>query len=134
MVSSVNTAIDNNNFVNRSPFFEPSRHRRSIEIDGDHDHPAADDEPKCTLNGATFNLMNSVVGAGIVGMPYVLKMMGFRSGLFFIVFCAYLTGEFYYRCLLVSSFVSNIFVFVCFVTLTFLFHVTTKLYKTLKKF
>ena len=58
MVSSVNTAIDNNNFVNRSPFFEPSRHRRSIEIDGDHDHPAADDEPKCTLNGATFNLMN----------------------------------------------------------------------------
>jgi len=91
MVSSVNTAIDNNNFVNRSPFFEPSRHRRSIEIDGDHDHPAADDEPKCTLNGATFNLMNSVVGAGIVGMPYVLKMMGFRSGLFFIIFCAYLT-------------------------------------------
>jgi len=102
MVSITNTAIerggsnnneDNNKVVTRSPFFEPSRHSRSIEIerDNDHDHTTTDNEPKCTLNGATFNLMNAIVGAGIVGMPYVLKLMGFRSGLFFIVFCAYLT-------------------------------------------
>ena len=46
---------------------------------------------KSSVAGATFNLANGIVGAGIVGLPYAIKQSGFLFGVVGIVICAYLT-------------------------------------------
>jgi amino acid permease len=48
-------------------------------------------EPTSSVMGATFNLANGIVGAGIVGLPYALNQGGFFFGITTICFCCYLT-------------------------------------------
>lgn len=43
--------------------------------------------------GASSNLMNSIVGAGIIGIPYSLRESGLIAGLFLLVLVAYLTDK-----------------------------------------
>ena len=40
---------------------------------------------------ATFNFINSIVGAGIIGLPFALKQSGFFAGLFLLFFIGYVT-------------------------------------------
>jgi solute carrier family 38 (sodium-coupled neutral amino acid transporter), member 11 len=80
-----------------SPFFHPSTPRvvvvqqtprgtrRSI--------PQKEEvtETKSSIVGCTANLMNAIVGAGIVGIPYAIQQAGFCAGIVLIVLVAALT-------------------------------------------
>lgn len=48
-------------------------------------------EIKSSVSGASFNLINGIVGAGIVGIPFAVKEAGLLSGIFMIIMCAVLT-------------------------------------------
>jgi sodium-coupled neutral amino acid transporter 11 len=50
-------------------------------------------ENKSSLAGCTANLINAIVGSGIVGIPYAVKMAGFGAGLILIAVCAILTEK-----------------------------------------
>ena len=50
-------------------------------------------QKKSGLGGASANLVNSIVGAGIIGIPYALKQSGLLAGLFLLALVSYLTGE-----------------------------------------
>lgn len=41
-----------------------------------------------TVLGASFNFINSIVGAGIIGLPYAIKECGFFTGVFCLVMVA----------------------------------------------
>jgi solute carrier family 38 (sodium-coupled neutral amino acid transporter), member 11 len=43
--------------------------------------------------GASSNLMNSIVGAGIIGIPYALRQSGIVMGIFLLALVAYLTDK-----------------------------------------
>lgn len=47
---------------------------------------------KSGIFGASSNLINSIVGAGIIGIPYALKQSGLVAGVFLLILVAYLTG------------------------------------------
>ena len=42
--------------------------------------------------GASSNLINSIVGAGIIGLPYAFRQSGLVAGLVLLLIVAYLTG------------------------------------------
>jgi sodium-coupled neutral amino acid transporter 11 len=46
---------------------------------------AAPDEPRSSLLAASMNFTNSIVGAGIIGLPYALLQAGFFSGLILLI-------------------------------------------------
>lgn len=83
--------------VHKSPFFRPaekpdftstpggSRHRRQKTKD--------EIENKSTLLGCSANLINAIVGSGIVGLPFAVQQAGFVAGIFLIVLCAILTEK-----------------------------------------
>lgn len=51
------------------------------------------DAAKSSMVGASFNFINSIVGAGIVGMPFALRQAGFGFGIVLILLMGWLTGE-----------------------------------------
>ena len=52
-------------------------------------------EPKTRsgLGGVIFNLVNSIVGAGIVGIPYAFKESGLVTGLILLVLVSWMTDK-----------------------------------------
>jgi hypothetical protein len=48
---------------------------------------------KSGLLGTSSNLVNSIVGAGIIGIPYAMRQSGIVVGLILIVLVAYLTDK-----------------------------------------
>jgi hypothetical protein len=50
-------------------------------------------ETKSGLIGASSNLVNSIVGAGIIGIPYAMRQSGIVVGIFLLVLVAYLTDK-----------------------------------------
>ena len=48
---------------------------------------------KSSLLGASSNLVNSIVGAGIIGIPYALRMSGLVAGIFLLILVAVLTEK-----------------------------------------
>jgi hypothetical protein len=48
---------------------------------------------KSGLIGTSSNLVNSIVGAGIIGIPYAMRQSGIVAGLLLIVLVAYLTDK-----------------------------------------
>jgi Transmembrane amino acid transporter protein len=42
--------------------------------------------------GASSNLVNSIVGAGIIGIPYAFKQSGLIAGILLLLLVGYLTG------------------------------------------
>eukprot|EP00968_Pinguiococcus_pyrenoidosus_P012426 scaffold1088_cov247-Pinguiococcus_pyrenoidosus.AAC.17 len=46
---------------------------------------------KSSVLGASFNLTNTVVGAGIIGMPWAVEQSGIVGGIFFISLIAWIT-------------------------------------------
>jgi sodium-coupled neutral amino acid transporter 11 len=43
--------------------------------------------------GASFNFVNSIVGAGIIGIPYAVSECGFFTGIMMLTFVAYLVNR-----------------------------------------
>mmetsp|Transcript_19018 Transcript_19018/g.47078 ORF Transcript_19018/g.47078 Transcript_19018/m.47078 type:complete len:555 (+) Transcript_19018:49-1713(+) len=48
---------------------------------------------KSAIGGACSNLVNSIVGAGIIGIPYALKESGLVAGVILLVFVSYFTDK-----------------------------------------
>jgi solute carrier family 38 (sodium-coupled neutral amino acid transporter), member 11 len=81
-----------------SPFFRPSTPhvvvvrqspggtRTTVSQKEVHEH-------KSTMLGCTANLVNAIVGSGIVGIPYAIQQAGFGAGLFLILLCAVITEK-----------------------------------------
>ena len=49
---------------------------------------------KSGIFGTSSNLVNSIVGAGIIGIPYAFKQSGLIAGVFLLILVSYLTGTF----------------------------------------
>jgi len=48
---------------------------------------------KSSYLGASFNFINSIVGAGIIGIPYAIGQCGFFTGVFMLTFVAFLVNR-----------------------------------------
>ena len=82
-----------------SPFFEPSTPVVTVtqQTPGGTKRKlkqkAEIAEHKTGLFGCTANLVNAIVGSGIVGIPYAMKQAGFLAGVALIILCAVLTEK-----------------------------------------
>ena len=84
-----------------SPFFAPSSRTptvlKKVTTPGGSTKlsrsKVQDDEPKSSITGAAFNLINTIVGAGIVGIPFAVREAGLVAGTVMVVLSAALTGE-----------------------------------------
>ena len=63
--------------------------------------------------GTSSNLINSIVGAGIIGIPYAFRQSGFVAGVLLLVLVAYLTGTFNFDVAVDAGF-QYIIIFCCF--------------------
>jgi len=85
--------------VPNSPFFHPSTPhvvvvqqtprgtRRSVQVKEEvHEH-------KSNLVGCTANLVNAIVGSGIVGIPFAIYQAGFVAGVILVLLCAVITEK-----------------------------------------
>lgn len=82
-----------------SPFFQPSTPhvvvvqqtpggtRRNVK------QSAQVPEHKAEIPGTVANLINAIVGSGIVGIPYAIKQSGFIAGVFMVIFIAFITEK-----------------------------------------
>jgi sodium-coupled neutral amino acid transporter 11 len=50
-------------------------------------------EHKSSISGATSNLVNAIIGAGIVGIPFAIRETGLIAGVVLVVLCAFLTDK-----------------------------------------
>jgi sodium-coupled neutral amino acid transporter 11 len=86
----------------KSPFFRPSSNHRVVVVQqrtpGGTRRVVAKDESdhqevKSGLLGTASNLINAIVGCGIVGIPYAVRLSGFAAGIFLILFVAMVTEK-----------------------------------------
>ncbi len=84
----------------KSPFFAPATPRKlvAVQTPGGTSRQKIKKDPSVkekstTIAGATSNLVNAVIGAGIVGMPYAIRETGLVAGAFLIVLCAMMTEK-----------------------------------------
>ena len=49
---------------------------------------------KAGIFGTSSNLINTIVGAGIVGIPFALKESGFIAGVLLLIFVGIMTGTY----------------------------------------
>jgi hypothetical protein len=49
---------------------------------------------KSDIGGTSSNLVNSIVGAGIIGIPFALKESGIVAGVLLLFLVSYFTGEY----------------------------------------
>ena len=94
--TTANSAPSSN--ISSSPFFAPSARTPVVQTTtvtpgGTKRLRKRKDvsEPKSTVPGATFNLINGIVGAGIVGIPYAVRQTGLVAGIVMIGLSALLT-------------------------------------------
>lgn len=50
-----------------------------------------EDVDKSSLSHASFNYINSIIGSGIIGMPYAIHQAGLFAGLFLMILVAVIT-------------------------------------------
>jgi solute carrier family 38 (sodium-coupled neutral amino acid transporter), member 11 len=101
MSSSSSMSISSGINVTVSPFFavpgSPSSSASRSVVDAASDgrprNNASVTTGESSLFGAGFNFVNSIVGAGIIGMPIALKECGLFTGIFLIIFVAYLVNQ-----------------------------------------
>ena len=76
--STFNQRLNNNNNPNND--------------DDDEDYEDVNDkEPKSSIIGATFNLCNNIVGAGIIGIPFAIAQCSLVIGVVMIVVFGWMT-------------------------------------------
>jgi hypothetical protein len=63
--------------------------------DDDEEVQTVSADQKSGIFGACANLANSIVGGGIVGMPYAFKLCGFVSGLYLLIVTAILASTYH---------------------------------------
>lgn len=78
-----------------SPFFAPSTPQVIAQTPGgtSRSFKKEVEESKSTVAGATSNLINAIVGSGIVGIPYAIQQAGLVAGFFLVCLCAILTEK-----------------------------------------
>lgn len=85
------------NDVTKSPFFRPSEKPDFTSTPRGTQQPRkkakGEAEHKSTIAGCTANVINAIVGAGIVGLPYAILKTGFVSGVALILFCGFMTDK-----------------------------------------
>ena len=88
------------NAVSKSPFFAPSTPRKVVQVStpgGTSKFVKKEStdakEHKSGVNGATSNLINAIIGAGIVGIPFAIKETGLVAGVLLVILCAILTEK-----------------------------------------
>lgn len=85
----------------KSPFFRPSSNHRVVVVQqrtpGGTRRAVRKEEEitenKSGLAGTASNLVNAIVGCGIVGIPFALRQSGFVAGVLLIVFVALVTEK-----------------------------------------
>lgn len=79
----------------RSPFFAPTTPKIEAQTPGGTSVQLKKEvkEHKSTVFGASANLMNAIVGAGIVSIPYALRESGLVTGILLVALCATLTNK-----------------------------------------
>ncbi len=66
---------------------EEEKEKEKEEIDQFRGHGTINVQSKHSgIPGATMNFVNSIVGAGIIGLPYALYHSGFVLGIFLLLF------------------------------------------------
>jgi len=58
-----------------------------------HNDEIMENERISTVFDASFNFVNSIVGAGIIGLPFALKQCGFVSGIFMMTLVGYIANR-----------------------------------------
>ena len=82
---------NNSNNGEKSPFLAP---RRNNKLSGNNGETTVEDvESKSSIAGCTFNLMNAIVGAGILGMPYAMKQCTLAGGIIMIIVVVAITSK-----------------------------------------
>ncbi|KAL7561926.1 hypothetical protein ACA910_022486 [Epithemia clementina (nom. ined.)] len=83
-----------------SPFFAPSTPNVTVteQTPGGTKRKIKKQKPevaehKTGLFGCSANLVNAIVGSGIVGIPYAIKQSGFLAGVLLVLICAVLTDK-----------------------------------------
>ena len=73
-----------------SPFFVPQPPQPQVFItpNGSRRVKHVDTEQKSTVSGAAFNLINAIIGAGIVRIPFALSECGLIYGVVMVILCA----------------------------------------------
>lgn len=83
--------------VTKSPFFRPTEKSDIAETPGGtvqrRKKPKTEKESKSTLLGCSANLINAIVGSGIVGLPFAIQQAGFVAGIGLVILCAILTEK-----------------------------------------
>lgn len=83
--------------VSKSPFFRPTEKPDITQTPGGSVHrrpkPKQEQEHKSTVLGCSANLINAIVGSGIVGLPYAIQKAGFVAGIGLVIMCAILTEK-----------------------------------------
>jgi ABC-type multidrug transport system permease subunit len=59
----------------------------------DNRSPTAAESQKSSIFGVCANLVNSMAGGGIVGIPYAFKLSGFLTGVYLLILTATLSGN-----------------------------------------
>lgn len=68
--------------------------KESVKITANEDESASPDVPgNSSVLTASFNFINSIVGAGIIGIPYAIQRCGFVTGVLMLAFVAYLVYQ-----------------------------------------
>lgn len=91
--------------MEKSPFFRPTNSRTIVVAQrtppGSHSTTTStaaststqEKEAKSTILGTIANLVNAIVGCGIVGIPFALNQSGFVAGIVLILVCAWITQK-----------------------------------------
>ena len=82
-----------------SPFFAPQPPRSHLlTTPGGHISRVkdVDETPKSSVMGASFNLINAIVGAGVVGIPFAINQCSLILGVCTVILFAVLTGKYGY--------------------------------------
>jgi sodium-coupled neutral amino acid transporter 11 len=84
--------------ASKSPFFRPTQRSDVTQTTPGgarqrRTRNPTEEEHKSTVLGCSANLINAIVGSGIVGLPYAIKEAGFCAGLFLIFLCGILTEK-----------------------------------------
>lgn len=86
--------------IPQSPFFAPSTPRKLVQVSTPggsrrlvKKEATKAKEHKSSVGGATSNLVNAIIGAGIVGIPFAIKETGLVAGVFLVILCAILTEK-----------------------------------------
>mmetsp|Transcript_2421 Transcript_2421/g.4566 ORF Transcript_2421/g.4566 Transcript_2421/m.4566 type:complete len:635 (-) Transcript_2421:689-2593(-) len=83
-----------------SPFFAPSTPRKLVQISTPggtsrlvKKESTSVKESKSSVAGTASNLVNAIIGAGIVGIPFAVKETGLVAGVILVILCAILTEK-----------------------------------------